>query len=681
MVKKHSVLSMIVLAVFLLAYPATADRILDLYTDALQKESAGNCSAAIFLYQDILEENKYFVEARTGLARCYYKTGSLAQSEEMLLAVLKQEKNNVEALILLGRVHTALTRFEEAEDVLVRAEQLRPTALEPKYALADLYRIRGDYARAVSIYNEVLKVHPQEVMTYIHLGIAYTEMNDLRRAGGFFRKAVSLDSQNPLTHLNLARHYYRTGLESGEDDSAHYFDASLDETRTALQIDPGLSEARRVMASVFFYREEYESALETLLTLLEEDESYVLRYEAGFCCEELGRPMEAIDHYEKALARRIDDEVVRFRLESLLLATYRMDLDNKLRKTYADYHLKRARSHMNRHVLNKAFLHYKRAVMLDPLDAEKRLELAELIRIQRYPERYLYELETIIRDTLDVSTVDIEDKIEIYKNRIRRNPASVWGLDQYGDDEESPSYVPATKTRILVFDGFTSDWGHENFVHRRISKTFSELLSAVLVYHPKIEVLTVSEPMVSKSEALRIARSLDADYYITGSIEEKNDSLRIRTLLLSGRGGKKTEEFLTYYTGNDKLFNAAVALAARIDGAVPLRGIIVRLEGGRSLINLGRAHGVEEGMVFRIFKEGGLNTNPRTGEYEVDPDVELGRMTVTGIDEMIAEGDYTFTGTYNRVNVYDAVLLSRKGEEKNAAGLDQDPETGEAMKK
>jgi hypothetical protein len=98
------------------------------------------------------------------------------------------------------------------------------------------------------------------------------------------------------------------------------------------------------------------------------------------------------------------------------------------------------------------------------------------------------------------------------------------------------------------------------------------------------------------------------------------------------------------------------------------------MEGNRALINLGKAQGVEREMMFHIVKEGGLNVDPETGEYEYDEAVVLGELTVTGTDEMIAEGIYTHSGLFNRVNVYDHVVLK-------LAEVQDEEENGETRKR
>ncbi|GAJ25093.1 unnamed protein product, partial [marine sediment metagenome] len=142
------------------------NEILKLFSQGLEKETEGDCISAIFIYQDVLLKNQYFLDAKVALARCYYKTGNLVESEKLLREAIRQDRKNVTARNLLGRVLISLKKFEEAETAFLNALDIEPANIESKYGLADLYRAEGDYKSAVQIYNQILKVYPQEVWTY-----------------------------------------------------------------------------------------------------------------------------------------------------------------------------------------------------------------------------------------------------------------------------------------------------------------------------------------------------------------------------------------------------------------------------------------------------------------------------------------------------------------------------------
>jgi tetratricopeptide (TPR) repeat protein len=660
------------LLIFLPAYEGSAQNdIIKLFSQGLEKETEGDCISAIFIYQDVLNKNKYFLDAKIALARCYYKTGNLVESEKHLEEAIQQDRKNTQAMNLLGRVLIALKKYGEAEETFRKSLEIEPINIETKYGLADLYRARGDYETAIRIYDEILKVYPQEVWTYLYLGTSYTEMGQLERAGGFFRKAASLDSESVWTHINLARHYNKMGVYHSGSDSAvskRFFDASIYEADTALVIEKSQIEAHRILASVYFFNKDFKKALEFYKNIaFYGGADYLTYYVMGYSYEMLGDLKNAEKNYTKALSMRIDDEVTRFRLENILLSLYREELSRDNRAVLSQFHFSKGGFYQDKHVSRKAFLQYKRAIQLDPLDPEKRLKLADLMRADSYYEMYIDELKKIIRDTLDVNSIDLNDRIEIYDSIISKNIASRWNVSQYEDEESSHEFVPKTRIRVGVFDAFQSDYIYENFIHRRLSKTISEMLAFTLSYYPKIEVVRDTQEITTRQDAMKKARELDLDYYVTGELDEKEDSLKARLGLLSGFNGKIIKEFEIYFTGNDKIFHSVTSLAEHINNNIPLQGLIVRLEGDRALINIGQAHGVEKEMTFHIIREGKLTKNPETGEYSADPDVSLGRLTVTEVDERVSEGTYTFSGLYNRVNIYNNIVLIGEEEKEESS--------------
>jgi len=645
-----------------------------IFFSGLEKENNGDYLSAIFIYREILEKNRYFLDAKIALARCYYKTGNLSESEILLKEALDQDSKNLSVLNLLGRVYIALRNYKNAEDVFNNALNQDPANIETRYGIADLYRVRGDYKKAVEIYQDILKIYPQDVWAYIHLGTSYTKMGELDKAGGFFRKAVSLDSQSPWTHINLARHYYNMGIYYSEIDtssSESFFDASLYEARTALKIQKGLPQPFRIEAAVQFFRKNYNSSIEADLTLIELGEKdYTIPYQIGYCYEMVAELQKAEEFYFKALRARIDDEISRFRLEEAVLQLYRENLSNSKRVELADYHAEKAEYYLEHYAMEMAFYHYKRAVQLNPINPDFRLKLAELYRMKDLYELYLHELRDIIRDTLDVDTVDINDRIEIYEAHVQKNLSSRWNVNQYIEDSSSPGYVPRTKVRVAVLNGFFTDYLKEDFIHRGFSKSFSQMLSSVLSLNSRLEVITGKNEVKNEKEALKQALDLNVDYYLTGKVKETHDSLSVEVSLHSGINGRLLNQFKTYFTGNDRVYNSVFSISSRINEALPLHGLIVRLRGNRALINLGFSHGVKEDMVFNILRKGGLKKDPQTGEFLINPEVILGKLTIAETDETVSEGTYTFTGIYNRINVYDHIILAQeeKPEEKKEAG-------------
>jgi len=98
--------AMLLLCFFTLNTAMAENSLIQQYREAQKLETEGMCEEAIFAYQDILLENRFYIDARIGLARCYYATGKLRLARDTIIQALEQEEKNVEAWILLGRINT-----------------------------------------------------------------------------------------------------------------------------------------------------------------------------------------------------------------------------------------------------------------------------------------------------------------------------------------------------------------------------------------------------------------------------------------------------------------------------------------------------------------------------------------------------------------------------------------------
>ena len=631
------------------------------FSRALSLENASKYMEAIFEYKSLLQENPYFFDAKIGLARCYYKTGNFKDAESILLNALDQESKDITALNLLGKVYIALGRYENAEEIFNRALMISPSNIETWYGLAQLYRKNGQYKKAVELYQKLLKIYPNEFWTYIHLANSYMEMGEYERAGGFFRKAVSLNSQNPLGHLNLGYYYTKMGILKSKTRTGNpekFFDAALYELETAKKLDKNIPEIYRAEADIYLFTARYENAIENLKKLLElTGRDPIVLNELAYCLEKTNRYEEAVPIYSEAIIKKPDDEIIRFRNEEVVLRLYRTSLSNPTRKKLAEHHGEKGKFFTNQSIFNRAMLHYRRAIQLDPLNPDYRLSLAEIYRLRGFKERYLFTLENIVKQTLDVNTTEINDLIEIYQSYVSKNVASRWRVSPYLEKPENESYIPKSKIKVLITNGFSLDYLNHSFVHWNLPESFSKILWYALIQYDKIDPILDERPVKTHQDAFRLAYEKKVDYYIMGKIIETGDSIEVYTDIFSANNGKLMKNIHTYFTGNNRIYSSALSIALSINDFVPLRGLLVRLRGDLGLINLGTAHGVEKDMEFDIIREGGIRVDPTTGEYTYSDDMILGKIKITNTDEMVSEGIITQQGLFNRINIGDTVIL------------------------
>ncbi|MFH1492386.1 MAG: tetratricopeptide repeat protein [Candidatus Omnitrophota bacterium] len=68
-------------------------------------------------------------------------------------------------------------------------------------------QLNGDYAKALRLYKEAIKLAPNYAVSHNDLGIVYEKMNLLHEAEKAYKRAIELDPQYPCPYTNLALIY------------------------------------------------------------------------------------------------------------------------------------------------------------------------------------------------------------------------------------------------------------------------------------------------------------------------------------------------------------------------------------------------------------------------------------------------------------------------------------------
>ncbi|MDT4956058.1 MAG: hypothetical protein QOJ02_4196 [Acidobacteriota bacterium] len=124
-------------------------------------------------------------------------------------AALKQaqvEPNNFDAQMQAAAILYQNRRFDEAIQLLMHANQLRPDALETIVALGNTNFDAGRYEIAEKWYTAALVKNPKDVNVRTDLGLSFMfqEPPDVERAIKEFRKSLETDPGHEQTLQNLA---------------------------------------------------------------------------------------------------------------------------------------------------------------------------------------------------------------------------------------------------------------------------------------------------------------------------------------------------------------------------------------------------------------------------------------------------------------------------------------------
>jgi lipopolysaccharide biosynthesis regulator YciM len=139
--------------------------------------------------------------------------------------------------------------------------------------LGDFHFQNGEYKKAISVWEKLIQVSPQfTFLAYGRLEKAYARMKDLRPVEAFLKKCAAANA-DAFTHLALARYLYNDG--DVQD--------AIKETESALELSPSFWEARKFKGEILLEKGRQDEALEEYRTLLEHLDVPFLRFQCSNC--------------------------------------------------------------------------------------------------------------------------------------------------------------------------------------------------------------------------------------------------------------------------------------------------------------------------------------------------------------------------------------------------------------
>ncbi len=170
----------------------------------------------------------------------------------------------VAAQYALGLVHQALGNRWKAAAQFRASTQLDPMYPEPYKSLGDLFVTapRRLFDQAVEAYGNAIALRPFYADAWVGLGDAKAAKGDADGAVGAYQKALGFNPINAKVHVSLGKLYYT-------EKNLYY--ESVNAYKRAIELDPGLVEARMGLAEVYEDKGLYQEAIAEYRTVVDAD--------------------------------------------------------------------------------------------------------------------------------------------------------------------------------------------------------------------------------------------------------------------------------------------------------------------------------------------------------------------------------------------------------------------------
>ena len=172
--------------------------------------------AAIASTEKSRDANPGNVLARSQLGELYLAKGRIRDALNEWLEVLKLEPANLQGLHNVGAIYTDLKMYDEAIEVLERAERLGSEAPLVFYNKGLCYMAKGEHTKAIEALLKAKELAPEDTVTMISLGEAYAMSGDVDSAIAQWEEVLQSSPDNLFATYNLGLGY----LEKGERDKA-----------------------------------------------------------------------------------------------------------------------------------------------------------------------------------------------------------------------------------------------------------------------------------------------------------------------------------------------------------------------------------------------------------------------------------------------------------------------------
>lgn len=637
---------------FLSAKTTTAPQF---YEKGQQSQLNGDWYSAVEYYHEAVRLNPVYGDAWFALAESTYALGEYSLALVYLDTADQYAKEHIDILNLKGFCYLGLGQIEEAEKIFYQVLNSFPNNVESRFGLAQLDILAGRLSGAENLYLEALKRQQSNRNALLSIALVSQELGKSKEAEQYIELALRYHSNDAEVQYVAA---WIAFLNNDYSKTERHI-------RTSINLNPKLDKSYELLASLLFNQKRYQEAIDICDYRISHNRNLATAwYLKATSLIEQNKYQEAYNVFESGLAAVPQDEVMRTALENLVIDQF--DIEDLRREKWAKFHINKAKEHEKLYESSQAEFEYKNALRLDPLNTEARTAYADMLDRKGQQELYLEQLTFI--SNLEPVSVKVADTIEAYKSLLSDTLAVRWGVD--------PFYIDKTQWNLGIYSYGTDT----QLLHAKAG-----LVTVKAIENQFSGINTINayghDATVSYSEAFRLARNNNQDYFVLVEMEENDRELLIQATIYSGRNGTEAGTLRFYRTGNDRYAGAMRRVCKAISDMLPVKGLVLNRNADDILVNLGTIDGLTKDSKLAVVKAGQLRTPDKGIGIEYDDKDVLGTITINSVSESLAQGRFSRKGFFDRMNINDEVVILpvQEGEEEtlnNSLIPSQDEITG-----
>lgn len=202
------------------------------------------------------------------LAIEHFNSRRFSDAEEIVRAVLENDRTNVVAYHLLGMIAFRTDRAQDAAMHLSKAIEIEPEYVNAYNDLANVYKANGQIDQVIATYERLLSIRPNDALAFYHLGNAFAAKGMFNKAKESFLRSVKINPGFAHAVCDLATALSETGDKP----------ASVGWYRKAIALNPRLDVAYAGLAKSLAFLNNSVEAMRILCAALRQiPDSFMLR--------------------------------------------------------------------------------------------------------------------------------------------------------------------------------------------------------------------------------------------------------------------------------------------------------------------------------------------------------------------------------------------------------------------
>jgi len=276
---------------------------------------SGDWDNSLANYKRALEFDPKSPYLRAQIGHFLFRRGDVPGALAMVEEVLKENPDNVRALMLQAEIFDSQKKVAELSVILGRLRKLAPEDPEVMMFAGKVYYNNDMVDDALDAFGRVVQKDPDEFVALDYMGSIYLDRKDYARAEEYLKRVLEIRQLDTV--------YFKLGIIR---EIQEQYPEAIANYEAALHLNPLHQQARERIAQIYVKQKSMGKAIDEFLVLSrQQPENVDMHVRLGMLYYETKDFVRSLDEFKTALAGSPDNTAIRYYLALVLEEMERFD--------------------------------------------------------------------------------------------------------------------------------------------------------------------------------------------------------------------------------------------------------------------------------------------------------------------------------------------------------------------